>query len=136
MSEVLRFRVEKLIRDRLPAIMRAQGLAVFDRSLDDEAYLDALKTKLVEEATEARDACSADELAGELADLAEVILALMAAAGLTADEVERRRLAKRAERGGFDDRVFNAAVEGATDLPAVGYYLDRPVQYPQVPPAD
>lgn len=136
MSGVLRFRVEKLIRDRLPAIMRAQGLAVFDRRLDDEAYLAALKAKLVEEATEAREAATTDELAGELADLAEVILALMAAAGLSAEDVERCRLAKRAERGGFDDRVFNAAVEGAPDLPAVGYYLDRPVQYPQIPTAD
>lgn len=136
MTEVLRFRVEKLIRDKLPEIMRGQGLAVFDRRLDDTAYLEALKTKLVEEAAEARDAASADELAGELADLAEVILALMAAAGLSAQEVERRRLAKRAERGGFDERVFNAAGEGPRDLPAVGYYLDRAGQYPQVPPAD
>lgn len=136
MSEMLRFRVEKLIRDKLPEIMRGQGLAVFDRRLDDAGYLAALKVKLVEEAAEARDAITADELAGELADLAEVTLALMAAAGLSADDVEQRRLAKHAERGGFDNRVFNAAVEGAPDLPAVGYYLDRPVQYPQVPTSD
>lgn len=136
MSEVLRFRVEKLIRDKLPEIMRGQGLAVFDRRLDDADYLAALKVKLVEEASEARDAVTAEELAGELADLAEVVLALMAAAGLSAEEVERRRLAKRAERGGFDDRVFNAAVEGPRDLPAVGYYLDRPVQYPRAPTSD
>lgn len=136
MSQILRFRVEKLIRDKLPALMRAQGLAVFDRPLDDTEYLAALKAKLVEEASEAREATSTDDLAGELADLSEVMLALMAAAGLSADEVESHRRAKRAERGGFEARVFNAAVEGAADLPAVGYYLDRPEQYPQVPTAD
>lgn len=136
MSEVLRFRVEKLIRDRLPAIMRAQGLAVFDRRLEYADYIHALKAKLVEEAAEARDAGSLDDLAGELADLSEVILALMAATGLSAADVEDRRLAKRAERGGFDDRVFNAAVEGPPDLPAVAYYLERPMQYPQVPVSD
>jgi len=136
MSQILRFRVEKLIRDKLPAIMRAQGLAVFDRPLDDTEYLAALKAKLVEEASEAREATSTDDLAGELADLSEVMLALMAAAGLSADEVESRRQAKRAERGGFEARVFNATVEGAADLPAVGYYLDRPARYPQVPTAD
>lgn len=132
MTQVLRFRVEKLIRDRLPEIMRGQGLAVFDRRLDDAEYLEALKTKLIEEAAEARDAATREELAEELADIAEVVMALTAAAGFAPEEIEARRLAKRAERGGFDGRVFNAAVEGASDLPAVGYYLERPAQYPQV----
>lgn len=132
----LRFRVEKLIRDRLPEIMRAQGLAVFDRRLDDVEFIAALKIKLTEEAAEARDAQSRDELAEELADLSEVVLALMAAAGLTPEEVEAKRLAKRAERGGFDARVYNAAVEGPADLRAVAYYLARPSQYPEVPTKD
>lgn len=136
MSRILRFRVEKLIRDKLPEIMRGQGLAVFDRRLDDAAFIEALKTKLCEEAAEARDARSRDELAEELADLSEVVLALMSAAGVTAEEVEAKRLAKRAERGGFDERVYNAAVEGPPDLPAVAYYLARPLQYPEVPTED
>ncbi len=136
MSQVLRFRVEKLIRDELPRIMREQGLAVFDHRLDDAAYLAALKTKLTEEAAEAQSATSTEELAGELADLTEVMLALIAAAGLAPEDIEAIRLAKRAERGGFEARVYNAAVEGPADLPAVGYYLDRPSQYPQVPPSD
>lgn len=136
MSEVLRFRVEKLIRDELPRIMREQGLAVFDRRLDDAEYLAALKAKLVEEAAEVMAATSADDLAGELADVAEVMLALIVAAGLNPEDIEARRLAKRIERGGFDARVYNAAVEGPADLPAVGYYLDRPSQYPRVPTPD
>lgn len=128
----MRFRVEKLIRDRLPAIMRAQGLAVFDRRLDDAAFVAALKAKLLEEAAEAHSADSAEELAGELADLSEVILALAQAHGLTPGDIEARRLAKRAERGGFDDRVYNAAVEAEDGLPAADYYLARPGQYPRI----
>jgi predicted house-cleaning noncanonical NTP pyrophosphatase (MazG superfamily) len=128
---VLRFRVGKLIRDRLPAIMRAQGLAVFDRRLDDAEYLTALKHKLVEEAAEAAEAASPDELAGELADVLEVVRALAAAEGLSMEEVETRGIAKRDERGGFDDRVFNAAVEAGDGLPAADYYLARPEQYPR-----
>jgi predicted house-cleaning noncanonical NTP pyrophosphatase (MazG superfamily) len=131
MSERLRFRVEKLIRDRLPEIMRGDGLAVFDRRLDDAAFVEALKTKLAEEAAEVREASTREELAEELADIAEVMMALIAAAGLTPQEVEAKRVKKRAERGGFDDRVYNAAVEGPPDLPAVAYYLARPSLYPQ-----
>ncbi len=127
----LRFRVEKLIRDNLPQIMRDQGLTVFDRRLDDAAYVAALKDKLVEEALEAQAATDASDLTDELADLSEVIQALAAANGVALEEIETRRLIKRAERGGFDDRVYNAAVEAETGLPAADYYLARPSQYPR-----
>ena len=133
MSETLRFRVEKLIRDKLPAIMRAQGLQVFERRLDDDAYIEALKTKLAEEAGEAAESRNRDELIGELADLAEVTRALMTAAGIDAAEVESARLAKRLERGGFEGRIYNAAVAAEAGAPALDYYLARPGQYQQAP---
>jgi len=132
LPQVFRFRVEKLIRDKLPEIMRAAGLEVFDRTLDDEAFIQALRDKLGEETAELLAAETRDELLGELADVMEVALALAAAQGFTAAELEARRLAKRDERGGFDARVWNAAVEGAEDCPAVDYYLARPGQYPRV----
>lgn len=127
----MRFRVQKLIRDRLPQMMRDQGLAVFERQLDEAEFLAALKEKLVEEAGEARDAASPAELAAELADVLEVMTALAETSGFSMEEVEAQRLAKRAARGGFDQRVFNAAVEAADGLPAADYYLARPAQYPR-----
>ena len=131
-----RFRVEKLIRDGLPEIMRAQGLAVFDRRLEDAAYIAALKDKLVEEAGEASASVSRDDLIEELADLSEVVIALSAAAGITPDEIEGMRLTKRAERGGFDARVYNAAVQAPDGTPAIDYYLARAEQYPEITPQD
>lgn len=127
----MRFRVQKLIRDRLPAIMRAQGLAVFDRRLGDAEFVGALKDKLLEEAQEVREATSNTELIDELADVMEVVHALTSASGVSFDEVEARRQAKRAERGGFEARVYNAAVEASDGLPAAEYYLQRPTQYPR-----
>ena len=126
----MRFRVQKLIRDRLPEIMRGQGLAVFDRRLDDAEFVVALGEKLVEEAHEARLA-SPGEIAGELADVLEVVHALAQVHCLSLQDVEAARQAKRAERGGFDARVYNAAVEAADGLPAAAYYLARPTQYPR-----
>lgn len=127
----MRFRVQKLIRDRLPAMMRADGLAVFDRRLDDTEFAQALCDKLIEESHEVREAASANELTGELADVMEVIHAMAAVHGLSMSEIEAKRLAKRTERGGFDGRVFNAAVEAPDGLPAADYYLARPKQYPR-----
>jgi predicted house-cleaning noncanonical NTP pyrophosphatase (MazG superfamily) len=128
---ILRFKVDKLIRDGLPAIMRAQGLTVFARRLEETEFVARLKDKLVEEATEAQTAASRAELIDELADVREVMIALAAVSGITDEEVEARRLAKRAERGGFDERVYNAAVEGDEASLGASYYLARPDQYPQ-----
>ncbi|MBU2029438.1 MAG: nucleoside triphosphate pyrophosphohydrolase [Alphaproteobacteria bacterium] len=111
-------------------MMRAQGLEVFDHRMDAAAYRLALRHKLVEEAQEV-EAASAGELVEELADVLEVVMALAAAEGFDMAQIEAARLAKRAQRGGFDGRVFNAAVEGRDDLPAVAYYLARPEAYPQ-----
>jgi predicted house-cleaning noncanonical NTP pyrophosphatase (MazG superfamily) len=130
---ILRFRGDKLIRDKLPAMMEAQGLAVSTRRLEEAEFVSRLKDKLVEEAVEARAAGSRAELIDELADLREVMLAL-AVAGLTEHEIEIRRLAKRAERGGLDELVYNAAVEGEEDSVGAGYYLARPAQYPREQP--
>jgi predicted house-cleaning noncanonical NTP pyrophosphatase (MazG superfamily) len=126
----MRFKVETLIRDGLPQMVRDQGLSVFCHRLDDDAFLIALKAKLVEEAQEVA-AAGPDDLVEELADVSEVLRALIAAAGLRPEVVEAARLAKRAQRGGFDGRVFNHAVEGEDGAPGVAYYLARPEQYPQ-----
>ena len=127
----MRFRVQKLIRDGLPQMMRDQGLKVFERRLDEGEFIHALKEKLIEEAAEARDAAAPAELLAELADLMEVIYALAAATGLPMEEIEAQRQAKRAVRGGFDQRIFNAAVEAADGLAAAEYYLARPERYPR-----
>jgi predicted house-cleaning noncanonical NTP pyrophosphatase (MazG superfamily) len=130
MSEILRFRVEKLIRDRLPGVMRKAGLTVFDRTLAPDEYQAALRQKLMEEAVEARDAETPAALLEELADVTEVILALAIAHGFSSSDIEAARLAKREAKGGFEDRVFNAAVAAPKGAPALDYYLARPAQYP------
>jgi predicted house-cleaning noncanonical NTP pyrophosphatase (MazG superfamily) len=133
---VPRFRVEKLIRDRLPQIMRDAGLAVFERRLEDADFEAALREKLIEEAKEARNAASTRELVDELADIAEVVRSLCALRGVKEEAIEAARLAKREARGGFDERVWNAAVAADTGVSAIDYYLARPEQYPQIEEAE
>jgi predicted house-cleaning noncanonical NTP pyrophosphatase (MazG superfamily) len=133
LTTIRRFRVEKLIRDKLPAIMRAQGLTVHDRRLEDDEYRAALVAKLAEEAAEAGGAAGDPRaLLEELADVTEVILALLAAHGFTPAQLEAVRLAKREQRGGFDERVYNAAVSAPDGAPALNYYIGRP-NYPEIP---
>jgi len=92
----------KLVRDRIPDIIRAQGREPVARSLDDSAYIEALRTKLHEEATEYTESAAVEELA----DILEVLYALAETHKVSMADIEMIRLAKRAERGGFALRLF------------------------------
>ena len=78
---------DKLVRDLIPEIIRQHGSTCGVERLDeDEAFRGALRAKLLEEAREAAEDSDA-ELATELADLLEVIDAIVEAFGLTSETV-------------------------------------------------
>jgi len=80
--------------------------------LDDDQYPAALLAKLLEEAQEAQSA-PAEDLLPELADVLEVLRALVAAQGMGWDELLSLAARKRAERGGFAYRIFLEFVDQA-----------------------
>lgn len=92
----------KLVRDKIPEIIRAAGEEPKTRILDDADYLEALIKKLGEE----YDEFKADRNVEELADFQEVILALADALGVSHDELEKVRLDKVAKRGAFEQKIF------------------------------
>lgn len=102
----------KLVRDRIPEIIRSAGKKPVTRVLDQAAYRAALLAKLTEEAREAEQA-PAGQLAAELADVLEVLQALAQAHGITWDQIVETAVGKRAERGAFRDRIFLEYVEEA-----------------------
>lgn len=79
---------KKLIRDFIPAIISASGRRCETLELEPGAYQIALREKLVEEALEVRGAALVD-VASELADVLEVIDALIKAYNLTAEQVNQ-----------------------------------------------
>ncbi len=101
----MRTRYDKLIRDHVPEIMDAQEVRYEVGVLGDEAFRRALLTKLAEEAAEAGEAAGHEALVRELADLSEVLDAVMEHAGIGVEEVRSMQRARRAERGGFERRL-------------------------------
>jgi predicted house-cleaning noncanonical NTP pyrophosphatase (MazG superfamily) len=132
MTQTHRFKVDKLIRDKLPQIMRASGIQVFERVMEKDEYLKRLKDKLLEEAKEVIASGSEKEMREELADLLEVILALAKAYGVELADIQQAAEQKREDKGGFDNRIYNAFVEIEPGNPSLGYYRARPDQYPEV----
>lgn len=96
----------KIVRDKIPDIIEKRGERAKIVRLRGEALITALKQKLVEEAFEALDARSGDDLAGELADVKEVIGALCAALKLKESHVDSLQREKHQKRGGFEKGIM------------------------------
>src|SRR5260370_37714347 len=100
----------KLVRDRIPNIIRAKGDRPVTRVADSAEFHGRLGDKLVEEAQEARDA-DREHQAEELADTLEVVCAMSDQIGLTREGLEKIREDKAAERSRVRDRLAWARIE-------------------------
>ena len=95
-------RYDKLVRDRIPQIIRDGGRDCRTRTLSQEEYVARLHDKLREEL----DEYLASGEMEELADLCEVIRAVAAARGSSMEDIEALRARKAQQRGGFDARTL------------------------------
>ena len=77
------------------------------RTLDTDEYLCELDRKLAEEVEEYLESGSLEELA----DVSEVLAAILRARGYTAEELIVTMDKKRKERGGFAERIYLEYVE-------------------------
>jgi predicted house-cleaning noncanonical NTP pyrophosphatase (MazG superfamily) len=95
----------KLVRDRIPEIIRQAGNQCEVVTMSEAELTQALREKLLEEAREAAAATSPENLVSELADLQEVIDALLTVYGIEYEAVVKEQTRKRTERGGFEQRL-------------------------------
>jgi predicted house-cleaning noncanonical NTP pyrophosphatase (MazG superfamily) len=96
---------KKLVRDKIPEIIKNNGESFETRILSDEEFEIELKKKLVEESKETALA-SDDELLEELADVLELIKSIADFKNITFDQIEERRKEKLEKRGGFKKKLF------------------------------
>ncbi len=92
----------KLVRDKIPQIIEKTGKTCRTEVLSDEDYLALLDEKLGEELAEYQESKSLEELA----DLLEVIDAVIAARGYTWEELLAVKAEKKAARGGFEEKLL------------------------------
>lgn len=106
----------KLVRDKIPQIIRSKGLEPVIYTASSEEYGTRLRDKLREEVEEF---LASDNDPEELADILEVLYALAEQAGTDRQQLEKVRAVKAGERGGFADRIIwsgnrqPAAISGA-----------------------
>lgn len=93
---------KKLVRDKIPEIIRKNGKEPVTRVLDEKEYLTELVKKLKEEVAE----FEADHSVEELADIKEVTIAIREALGVHAGELEDVRRKKANTNGRFKNRIY------------------------------
>ncbi|MFD1676300.1 nucleoside triphosphate pyrophosphohydrolase [Alicyclobacillus fodiniaquatilis] len=96
----------KLVRDHIPEIIEQNGKRCVVRTLENDEYLEMLNAKLGEELKEYLESGEVEELA----DLAEVMLAVVKAKHISVKKFEAMMTSKRDQRGGFDKRIFLESV--------------------------
>lgn len=96
----------KLARDRIPEHLALKGIHCHTRILDDQEYETALSKKLEEETLEYLLAKDPSHQLEELADILEVIHAILKNKGIHYSELDEVRVAKYEEKGGFEHRIY------------------------------
>lgn len=92
----------KLVRDKIPEKIIANGEQAFTHKADDAEYKPALENKLQEEITEFLNSPCVEEMA----DVLEVMRAICDLHGVDYTDLEKVRQEKFAKRGGFAQRII------------------------------
>lgn len=99
----------KLVRDKIPEIIKNNGEEPITRILNDEEYKRELEKKLHEECLEVISASGSDRLE-ELADLIEVMKALAEIEESNIEIVLEIAEEKTKKRGAFKERIYLESV--------------------------
>lgn len=92
----------KLVRDKIPQIIEQSGKKAVVEKVTDEAYIKLLNEKLGEELKEFMESQSVEELA----DLVEVIYAILEYKKIGIEDFEAIRQSKNNKRGAFKEKLL------------------------------
>jgi len=92
----------KLVRDKIPEIIKGKGAVPITHIASDKEYQQKLKAKLQEEV----DEFLKDSNKEELADILEVVYALCDLYKIDKDELEKLRKEKAKKRGAFKNKII------------------------------
>ena len=95
----------KLVRDKIPNIIKEKGETPVVRILDENEYKKELENKLYEEYKEVIEA-TGDSRVEELADMLEVIRALAKLENKDLNDIIAIADKKAEKRGAFEEKIF------------------------------
>jgi len=97
----------KLVRDKIPEIIQLSGRTASIEVLEDLDYRESLNKKLLEEVNEFIE----DQTTEELADIVEVIEAILRYRQVKKETFNEMKADKKSKRGGFEGKIYLKSVE-------------------------
>lgn len=97
----------KLVRDKIPQIIQNNNEKCNTKILNDEDYLKELNIKLQEEVNEYLQSGEIEEIA----DIEEVLRAIIDLKKVAYSDFEKIRINKVAKRGAFKNKIFLISTE-------------------------
>lgn len=101
----------KLVRDKIPEIIKNNNENPIIRILGEEEYIKELFKKLDEECMEVKNTSNKEELLEEASDVLEVLISLIEANKYSLEDLLNARNKKKKKRGGFENKIFLEKVE-------------------------
>lgn len=120
-----RFRLNKLVRDKILQDHIQSGAKVKHHKLSKEEKIKALVNKIIEEISEGTDLA-------ELADVQEALDQIIKEQGFSKEQVVAAQEAKRAKNGGFENGDFIKTETWPADHKWADYYAADPTRFPEV----
>lgn len=101
---------QKLVRDKIPEIIKQNKEEPVTRILSDNEYKEELEKKLYEEYIEVLNSNNTDRIE-ELADMLEVMISLAKLENKSLDDIVDVAKKKKEKRGGFEQKIYLEAVK-------------------------
>lgn len=101
----------KLVRDKIPEIIKSNGEEPIIRVLGDTQYKEELLKKLYEEYKEVIEVKTKEETLEECSDVLEVLIALLEYNGYTLKDLIKCRDTKKEKRSAFQKRLYLVKVK-------------------------
>lgn len=127
-----KFKLNKLVRDKLHDEYERVGQKAVYRQLLQSELKQELLNKVVEEAREIQIDSSTNEITDEIADIRQVIDDLMSLYGITEGQILDAKQMKFRKKGGFINGRFVETLELSDGDKWVEYYRKQPDIFPEV----
>lgn len=127
------FKLNKLIRDKLPMFYESIGQKANLRILARDEHTQALLDKIVEEVNEIPETnLTKKKLIEEIADIQQAIDDLKKLHGVSPQEVTKVQKAKDEYKGGFGKGIYIETLELKENDTWIDYYRAEPDRFPEV----
>jgi predicted house-cleaning noncanonical NTP pyrophosphatase (MazG superfamily) len=128
---MLKFKFDKLVRDKIVDSQIASGAKPKFRQLDPVEHKRELINKIVEEAKEITQA-DQEDVAAEIADVQQAVDDLKELYGLKHEDIAEAQKAKNEKNGAFKKGLYVDYVEVEENDPWVDYYHKNDDRYPEI----